>query len=261
VGNHTNISQIKKLQKSRPRIKLWHQRTDLLIGLLIIIAAYGYFLLPENPKPSVLQWIGILIFIAGVLFVVAIITIDKNKPVWIGGSAGLIFLGILGWLFYKYSGAKWGLLGTMFFNKEVIVDAWPVILSGLGQTMTLFIVAALLAVITGPILAVIRSFNNLVFNIFIDAYVDVFRSMPILVLAIFIYYALPFMGIQFEPFAAGVWSLYLSAAAFVTEYFRAGIESVNRGHVEASRSLGFSALQTMRLVILPQAIRVYFYQL
>jgi polar amino acid transport system permease protein len=76
------------------------------------------------------------------------------------------------------------------------------------------------------------------------------------VLAIFIYYALPFLGVQFEPFAAGVWSLFLSSSAFVTEYFRAGIESVNRGHVEAARSLGFSALKTMRLIILPQAIKI-----
>ena len=74
-------------------------------------------------------------------------------------------------------------------------------------------------------------------------------------LVIFIYYALPFLEIHSTPFAAGVCGLFLSALAFMIEYFRAGIESVSRGHVEAARSLGLGVIQTMRFVILPLAIR------
>ena len=114
----------------------------------------------------------------------------------------------------------------------------------------------MLSVTIAPIIAIIRTLNNPIFNCAIDAFVDVFRSLPILVLVIFIYYALPFLEIHSTPFAAGVCGLFLSALAFMIEYFRAGIESVSRGHVEAARSLGLGVIQTMRFVILPLAIRV-----
>ena len=144
----------------------------------------------------------------------------------------------------------------MFFNRELIVETWPILLGGLENTLLIFICSAVLSVTIAPIIAIIRTLNNPIFNCAIDAFVDVFRSLPILVLVIFIYYALPFLEIHSTPFAAGVCGLFLSALAFMIEYFRAGIESVSRGHVEAARSLGLGVIQTMRFVILPLAIRV-----
>ena len=173
-----------------------------------------------------------------------------------GTAAALGFLGLLGLVFYRYSGAQWDMLGMMFFNRELIVETWPILLGGLENTLLIFICSAVLSVTIAPIIAIIRTLNNPIFNCAIDAFVDVFRSLPILVLVIFIYYALPFLEINSTPFAAGVCGLFLSALAFMIEYFRAGIESVSRGHVEAARSLGLGVIQTMRFVILPLAIRV-----
>ena len=175
-------------------------------------------------------------------------TMDKRRPQLAGTAAALGFLGLLGLVFYRYSGAQWDMLGMMFFNRELIVETWPILLGGLENTLLIFICSAVLSVTIAPIIAIIRTLNN--------AFVDVFRSLPILVLVIFIYYALPFLEIHSTPFAAGVCGLFLSALAFMIEYFRAGIESVSRGHVEAARSLGLGVIQTMRFVILPLAIRV-----
>ena len=124
------------------------------------------------------------------------------------------------------------MLGMMFFNRELIVETWPILLGGLENTLLIFICSAVLSVTIAPIIAIIRTLNNPIFNCAIDAFVDVFRSLPILVLVIFIYYALPFLEIHSTPFAAGVCGLFLSALAFMIEYFRTGIESVSRGHVE-----------------------------
>jgi polar amino acid transport system permease protein len=87
-------------------------------------------------------------------------------------------------------------------------------------------------------------------------YVEVVRAVPILVLLLWVYYGLPqIMGITIGVFGAGVIALALSDSAFQAEIFRAGIQSVNRGQYEAARTLSLNYVDTMRFVILPQAIK------
>jgi polar amino acid transport system permease protein len=87
-------------------------------------------------------------------------------------------------------------------------------------------------------------------------YVEVVRAVPILVLILWVYYGLPqLMGISIGVFGAGVLALALSDSAFQAEIFRAGIQSVNRGQYEAARTLSLNYVDTMRFVILPQAIK------
>ena len=87
-------------------------------------------------------------------------------------------------------------------------------------------------------------------------YVEIFRSIPLLVLILWVYYGLPVvLGISLNPFTAGVVALALSDSAFEAEIFRAGIQSVDRGQLEAADSLGLTYYQKMRVIILPQAIR------
>jgi polar amino acid transport system permease protein len=234
----------------------WYQRYEFLAVMALLLIAYGAFLLPDAGKPTLLQWAIIGTFCLCCFGWVVNVTIDPEKPGWLSGVGALVLVAILGWLFYRYSGAKWYLLNRMFFNRELIGEAWPILLTGLGKTISLFLVSALLSIGIGLVMAIIRSFDNVILNAFIVVYIDFFRSIPLLVLVIVIYYALPFLGIELEAYAAGVATLSLSASAFVTEYFRSGIESVHQGQVEAARSLGFNVMQTMRLVILPQAIRV-----
>jgi len=90
-------------------------------------------------------------------------------------------------------------------------------------------------------------------NIF---YVEIVRSIPLLVLILWIYYGLPIMlGISFSPFVSGIIALAISDSAFQAEIFRAGINSIIRGQHEASSSLGLSFYKKMRFVILPQAFK------
>ena len=87
-------------------------------------------------------------------------------------------------------------------------------------------------------------------------YVEAFRSIPVLVLILWVYYGLPVvLGISLNPFAAGILALALSDSAFEAEIFRAGIQSIERGQTEAADALGFSYPQKMQHIVLPQAIR------
>jgi polar amino acid transport system permease protein len=88
------------------------------------------------------------------------------------------------------------------------------------------------------------------------AYIDVFRAIPLLVLLVVIYYALPFVGIRLSPFGAAASALSLVSSAYSAEIFRAGIQAVPKGQSEAARALGLRPFPTMLRVILPQAIRI-----
>jgi polar amino acid transport system permease protein len=116
--------------------------------------------------------------------------------------------------------------------------------------------AALMSTILGLLLAVFRSFGSPVLNLFIVAYVDFFRSMPIIVLMMVIYYALPFLNIRLSAIMSGIIALGLNSSAYVSEIFRAGFLSIKKGQFDAAHALGLTPMQTMRLVLLPQAIRV-----
>mgnify|MGYP001481972757 CR=1 FL=1 len=87
-------------------------------------------------------------------------------------------------------------------------------------------------------------------------FVEIIRSIPLLVLLLWVYYGLPIVfGISLTPFVAGILSLSISDSAFEAEIFRAGIESIPNGQHEASKSLGLNSWQKMRLIIFPQALR------
>ena len=89
------------------------------------------------------------------------------------------------------------------------------------------------------------------------AYIEIFRSIPLLVLLLWVYYGLPIVfGISFGPFIAGIISLALSDSAFEAEIFRAGLQSISIGQRDAAKSLGLNKYQEMRFIILPQALRI-----
>ncbi|MDN3714128.1 ABC transporter permease subunit [Paracoccus cavernae] len=88
------------------------------------------------------------------------------------------------------------------------------------------------------------------------AYIDIFRALPLLVLLILVYYALPFVGIRLSSFWAATAALSLVASAYMAETFRAGIEAVPKGQFEAAQTLGFSWPRMMADIILPQAMRL-----
>jgi polar amino acid transport system permease protein len=218
---------------------------------------YALFLLPDKGKISFASSGALIAIFAGlVLTWCGNILIDGEKPDWLKGLVALGLIGVLCWLFYMYSGTRWDRLASSFFNFKKMSGAWPELLKGLIVTLELAVISAIFAILIGLVVAVLRSLGSATLNLFLIVYLDVFRSVPMIVLMVVIYYALPYLGITLKSIPATIAALSLGYGAYAAETFRAGIESVHYGQTEAARAMGLSRLQTMRLVILPQAIRV-----
>ena len=131
------------------------------------------------------------------------------------------------------------------------------LISGITITIYISVISIILAMIIGLVVALPSLSNNKFLSYFNIAYVEIVRAIPLLVLILWIYYGLPIMtGISFSPFVSGIIALTISESAFQAEIFRAGINSVNKGQYEVANSLGMNFWKKMRLVILPQAIKV-----
>ncbi|MCP1428736.1 amino acid ABC transporter substrate-binding protein/permease [Microbacterium foliorum] len=141
---------------------------------------------------------------------------------------------------------------------SVAVKYWPALMSGLGLTILATLVALVAAFILGIVFGFGRISKFLPFRWLATAYVFVFRGTPILVQAFFVFFAIPqlFPGLTFDPFVAGAITLSLNTGAYMTEIIRGGIQAVDPGQNEASRSLGLGHWKTMQKVVLPQAFRI-----
>lgn len=142
-----------------------------------------------------------------------------------------------------------------FFNLEVLLEVYPLLLKGLGMTLQLCLLVVPLGIAGGLAVAVAYSFHVRWLNWLLIAYVDFFRSFPPLVLLILVFYGLPFLGLEVPSLAAVLLAFLLNTSSYYGEIFRAGIESVGRGQWEAARSTGLGGLRTMAYVVLPQAVR------
>lgn len=142
-----------------------------------------------------------------------------------------------------------------FFNVEIIAQIVPLLLRGLGMTALLCAVVIPVGFLGGILVAVLSTAPSRLLRALLVIYVDVFRAFPPLVLLIFIYFGLPFLGIDLPAIVAVTVAFLLNTSSYYGEIVRAGIESIGRGQREAARSTGLTAAQTMVYVILPQAIR------
>jgi len=132
----------------------------------------------------------------------------------------------------------------------------PALLSGLSVTLEVTAIALVLATILGLAFGMLSISTNKVLKLVATIYVDIIRGTPLIVQAFFIYFGLPAaLNIKIPAFTAGVICISLNAGAYLVEIFRAGIMAVDKGQMEAARSLGMPYGKTMKLVILPQAIR------
>ncbi|TCT44910.1 amino acid ABC transporter permease [Martelella mediterranea] len=143
-----------------------------------------------------------------------------------------------------------------FLNVGVFLDSLPQLLRGLLVTIEIGISSIVIGLAGGLFLAVTRLYAPAAIKLFIRFYIDIFRSIPLLVLLIVVYYALPFVGIRLSAFLSAVTALSLVSAAYTAEIFRAGIEAIPRGQFEASAALGLSDRYTMVDIVLPQAVRI-----
>lgn len=144
---------------------------------------------------------------------------------------------------------------SAFLNWEIVKDASPILWEGLRATLLLSALVVPLGLLGGIILAVLSTLSSPWVRWPLRAWVDTFRALPPLVLLIFIFAGLPFIGLEVSAWTAVAIGFFLNTGAYYGEVLRAGIESVPRGQQEAARSTGLSAPQTMIHIVLPQAVR------
>lgn len=229
--------------------------------VLMFFASLGYLLAaPATTGTGVVMDVVMTVTVFVLfLFLFVPMQIDKGISDWLKNISALALLVLMIVTFFRWADADWGRLRYLFFNVEVMSRPGVMMrmLSGLWIAVQVFLFSLVLATLLGMFMAIVRSIvRDALLNFFIDMYVDVFRSIPPIVLLLVTYSALPYSGIVLSPFATGVVALTLIEAAYLTEVFRSGIEAINRNQVLSARSIGLSAWQAMRLVVLPQSVRI-----
>jgi polar amino acid transport system permease protein len=156
---------------------------------------------------------------------------------------------------------NWPAVQKSFFDGAIFARSLPKIVEAFGTNIALFMIAEVLILILGLILAVLRGLPGPVFfpvRLLATAYVDLFRAVPGLLIIYLLGFGIPGLliaGIPVESFPYAVIALTLVYSAYVSEVYRAGIESVHWSQDAAARSLGLSRLQSLRYVVVPQAVR------
>ena len=143
-----------------------------------------------------------------------------------------------------------------FFNGQVMLSAFPALMRGLFNTILLGLLAIGIGIPVGLVISLVRLYAPKPLRWLAIGYIDIFRAMPVLVVLILIYYALPFVGIRFSSWVSATLAFTFIMSAYSAEVFRSGIESIPHGQFEAAQALGLTFLQTLYKVILPQAVRV-----
>lgn len=133
----------------------------------------------------------------------------------------------------------------------------PALMRGLWTTIVVSVLSIVFATVIGVILGLMRVSHSKLLKGLAIFYIDIMRGMPMIVFVFFVYFGVAqWMNINFTPGTAGVLALSINTAAYVAEIVRGGIQAVDTGQSEASRSLGLDYSQTMRRIVLPQAIRI-----
>jgi len=142
-------------------------------------------------------------------------------------------------------------------NPRFHLEEWlPFIVGGVWITLFLSVASILIAVVLATFGALGRLSANPIFNGVASLYVSLVRGTPLIVQILFIFLGLPAVGIVVDPIPTGIIALSFNYGAYLTEVFRAGIQAVPHGQVEAARSLGLPEREVLRRVVLPQAIRI-----
>ena len=145
----------------------------------------------------------------------------------------------------------------------VFNEVYPTLLEGLGMTIQITVISLLIAMVLGIFVCLMNISHNVVLRSIAKFYIWLIRGTPMLVQAFYFYVAVPQLiqsvtGSQFRitVFTASLITLTLNAGAYISEIFRGSIESVNKGQMEAARSLGLNYAKSMQKIILPQAVRI-----
>ena len=144
----------------------------------------------------------------------------------------------------------------MNFDMNLVVNSFPLLLIGAGVTIQITVLSTAIGFVIGLVVGVARISHLRPLRLLAEVYVEFFRGTPLLVQIFLFYFALPVItGQRIDPFIAAISACGINSGAYVAEIFRAGIQSVDEGQMEAGRSLGMTWLQTMRYIIVPQAFK------
>ncbi len=141
------------------------------------------------------------------------------------------------------------------FDFEIIIERFPIFLKATIPTIQLTLLAITFGTIIGLIIALMKISQKKPLMIIGTFYTWIFRGIPLLVQLFIIYYGLPSIGIEFSPREAAALGLSLCGGAYIAEIIRAGIQSIDKGQMEAAYSLGMSWEQAMFRVIIPQSLK------
>ena len=139
---------------------------------------------------------------------------------------------------------------------ELFAQTYPRLLQGLWMTIELTLVSLLIAAVLGLLFGLLSVSRTTFLRGISRVYIDIIRGTPLIVQVFFIYFGIPSaLNMRLDAFIAGVIALSLNAGAYTAEIVRGGIQSIDKGQMEAARSLGLPYTMAMRRVVLPQAIK------
>ena len=139
---------------------------------------------------------------------------------------------------------------------QIFNDHSDILLEGFKFTLYSSIIALVLSLTIGTLLGILQISTNKGVKLLANAYVEFFRNIPLLIIVMFFYVVVPLYWFQIDGFTAGTIGLTIYTSAFIAETIRAGILSVPKGQMEAGLSTGFTYSQTMRYIVLPQAVKI-----
>lgn len=142
------------------------------------------------------------------------------------------------------------------FDTSVFWDTFPMLIRGLKLTIEITIGGLFFGFIFGSAAGLMKISSNFFTRKIAGVYVETIRGTPMLVQAMFLYYGVPMaLGVRIPPITAGIIIIAVNSGAYIAEIVRGAVQSINRGQVEAGRSIGLTSAQTMRFVVWPQALK------
>ena len=177
----------------------------------------------------------------------------------IAAASTVIFIGFVVWLIL--TSETWPAVQKQFFNWSNFQEAWPVVLPGFWLDIKMFLVAEVLILVIALAVAMIRALRGPAFfplRVLAVTYIDLIRGVPIILLILLLGFGVPALQLPGVPNSELFWgltALVISYSAYTAEVYRAGIESVRESQRMSAQSLGLTQVQTLRYVLVPQAIR------
>jgi len=182
-----------------------------------------------------------------------------TRSTGIAVASTVVFFGVIAWIVFSSPG--WPAVQASFFDPQVFAASAPSIIRAFWVNIQLFLISEVLILVLGLVIAILRNLPGAVFTpvrLLATIYVDVFRALPGVLVIYILGFGIPGLGlpgVPNDPFFYAVLALTLIYSAYVSEVYRSGIDSVHPSQDAAARSLGLSRFQSLRYVVIPQAVR------